>query len=63
MSKNKIIIVLPKVDIFKETKEERKVRVNCCGSAMFSKVVPNKKRLDKKKQRQQDKKEVSNYNV
>ena len=59
----KIEIKLPKVNVLKETPEERKARVNSAGSAMFSKVVPSKKRLSKKQQRQQDRKNVSDYEV
>ena len=51
---------LPPVDILKETPEQRRERVNSAGSAMFTKVVPNKKKLDKKKQRQNSRKEISN---
>lgn len=58
-----IKIKLPPINVLKETPEQRKERVNSAGSAMFSKVVPDKKKFDKKKQRQQNKKEVSNYNV
>lgn len=59
----KITIKVPKVDILKETPGERKERVKCAGSQMFSKVVPSKKHLNKKQQRQQDKKDVSIYEV
>ena len=59
--KKKIIIKLPPIDILKETPEERKVRINSQGSSMVSKVVPNKRKLDKKKQRQLNKKEISEY--
>ena len=61
--KQTIKIKLPPINVLKETPEQRKERVNSAGSAMFSKVVPSKKKFDKKKQRQQNKKEVSNYNV
>ena len=57
----KIIIKLPKTNILKETPEERKVRINSQGSSIVSKIVPNKRKLDKKKQRQLNKKEVRNY--
>ena len=57
----KIIIKLPKMNILKETPEERKARINSQGSSMVSKVVPNKRKLDKKKQRQLNKKEINNY--
>ena len=59
----KIKIKLPKVNVLKETPEERKARVNSAGSAMFSKVIPNKKRLSKKQQRQQNKKSAFDYEV
>ena len=59
--KKKIIIKLPPVDLLKETPEERRVRINSQGSSMVSKVVPNKRKLDKKKQRQLNKKEINNY--
>ena len=61
--KTKIKISLPPVDILKETPEQRKERINSAGRAMFSRVVPNKKKLDRKKQRQQDKREVHKYDV
>ena len=57
----KIVIVVPKINPLKETKEERKCRVKQAGSSMRSRVVPNKKKIDKKKQRQNDKKIVSKY--
>ena len=53
-------INLDNVNIIKETPEERKLRVNSAGSAMFTQVIPNKKKLDKKKQRQLSKKEIQN---
>ena len=59
----KIVIVVPKIDILKEGKEERKKRVQSMGSSMFTKIIPNKKKLSKKEQRQQNKKEVKNYDV
>lgn len=59
----KIKIHVPKVNLLKETPEERKARVNSAGSAMFSKVVPSKKKLNKKQQRQQDRKDISDYEV
>ena len=59
--KKKITIKLPPIDLLKETPEERKARINSQGSFMVSKVVPNKRKLDKKKQRQLNKKEVKNY--
>lgn len=59
--KKKMIIKLPPIDILKETPEERKARINSQGSSMVSKVVPNKRKLDKKKQRQLNKKEINNY--
>lgn len=57
----KIVIVVPKINPLKETKEERKCRVQQAGSSMRSRVVPNKKKIDKKKQRQNDKKIVIKY--
>ena len=59
--KKKIIIKLPPIDLLKETPEERKARINNQGSSMVSKVVPNKRKLDKKKQRQLNKKEINEY--
>ena len=58
--KKKIKIKIPPIDILKETPEQRKERVNSAGSAMFSKVVPSKKKLSNKQQRQKNKKEVTN---
>ena len=57
----KIIIKLPKTNILKETPEERKERVRNSGKSMMTKVVPNKKKLTTKQQRQKDNKEVNNY--
>lgn len=59
--KKKIVIKLPPIDLLKETPEERKARINNQGSSMVSKVVPNKRKLDKKKQRQLNKREIDNY--
>ena len=59
----KIKLKVPKINLLKETPEERKARVNSAGSAMFSKVVPSKKKLNKKQQRQQDRKDISGYEV
>ena len=62
----KIKIKVPKINLLKETPEERKVRGNSAGSAMFSKGVPSKKKLTKKnkeQQRQQDRKNISSYEV
>lgn len=59
--KKKIVIKLPKVNVLKETPEQRKERVRNSGSSMVTKVVPNKKRLTTKQQRQKDNKEVNNY--
>ena len=59
--KKKIVIKLPPIDLLKETPEEHKVRINSQGSSMVSKVVPNKRKLDKKKQRQLNKKEINKY--
>ena len=57
----KIKIKLPPINTMKETPEQHRERVNSAGSAMFSKVVPDKKKFDKKKQRQQGKKEINSY--
>ena len=57
----KIIIKLPKTNILKETPEERKERIQQSGSSMTTKIVPNKKYINKKKQRQLNKKEINNY--
>lgn len=59
--KKKITIMLPKIDIMKETSEERKQRVRNSGTSMVTKIVPNKKRLTKKQQRQTNNKEVREY--
>lgn len=59
--KKKITITLPKIDIMKETPEERKQRVRNSGTSMVTKIVPNKKRLTKKQQRQTNNKEVREY--
>ena len=59
----KIKLKVPKINLLKETPEERKARVNSAGSAMFSKVVPSKKKLNKKPQSQQDRKNISGYEV
>lgn len=57
--KTKLTIKIPSTNILKETPEQRKDRVTSAGSAMFTRIVPDKKKFDKKKQRQQDKKEIS----
>ena len=59
--KKKITIIVPKIDIMKETPEERKQRVRNSGTSMVTKIVPNKKRLTKKQQRQTNNKEVREY--
>ena len=59
--KKKIIIKIPPIDILKETPEERKARINSQGSSMVSKIVPNRRKLDTKKQRQLNKKEINKY--
>ena len=59
--KKKIIIKLPPIDLLKETSEERKARINNQGSSMTTKIVPSKRKLDKKKQRQLNKKEINEY--
>ena len=43
------------IDRVKETQQERKERVNSAGSAMFTHIVKDKTKFDKKKQRQLDK--------
>ena len=45
--------------IIKETREERRDRINKSGSSMITKVVPNKKYIGGKKQRQLNKKLLS----
>ena len=57
----KIIIKLPKMNILKETPEERKQRIQQSGSSMITKIVPNKKRKTTKQQRQSDSKEINKY--
>ena len=57
----KIIIKLPKMNILKETPEERKQRVQQSGSSMITKIVPNKKRKTTKQQRQSNSKEIKEY--
>lgn len=59
--KKKITITLPKIDIMKETPDERKQRVRNSGTSMVTKIVPNKKRLTKKQQRQTNNKKVREY--
>ena len=56
-----IKVKLPKINILKESPEERKIRVKQAGSAMITKIVPNKRKLPAKKQRQQDKNICKNY--
>lgn len=57
----KIIIRIPKMNILKETPEQRKERVQQSGSSMTTKIVPNKKRKTTKQQRQSDSKEIKEY--
>ena len=45
----------------KETPEERKERVKSAGSSMFTRIVPNKKRLSSKQQRQLNTKEMKEW--
>ena len=59
--KRVIKVKLPKINILKESQEERKIRVKQAGSAMITKIVPNKHKLTAKKQRQQDKNICKNY--
>ena len=54
-------IKIPPINILKETPEERKQRVQQSGSSMITKVVPNKKKLNKKQQRQMNLKEIKHY--
>ena len=57
----KIVVKVPKINILKETPEERKARVQQAGSSMRSRVVPNKKKLSNKQQRQADNKRIKEY--
>ena len=50
-----IVIKTKPHDIVKETPEERKVRVNSAGSEMRTRVVPDKTKFDRNKQKQKDK--------
>ena len=59
--KKKMIIKLPQLNILKETPEQRKERVRNSGNAMVTKIVPNKKKLNKKQQRQQNLKELNQW--
>ena len=52
-------IKLPKINILKETPEERKSRINKSGNHLASKPMENKKSISAKKQRQIDKKIIS----
>lgn len=61
MNKKKIIIKVPKINILKESPEERKQRIRQSGSSMITKVVPNKKRKTTKQQRQLNNKEIKEY--
>ena len=55
----KIKIKLPPINLLKETPEQRKERVNSAGSSMITKIAHNKKKLTKKQQRQQNRKDIS----
>lgn len=57
----KIILKLPKTNILKETQQERKMRVNTAGSSMVTKIVPNKRKLTTKQQRQENKQLSKRY--
>ena len=59
--KKKFTIKVPKINILKESPEERKERVRNSGNAMVTKIVPNKKKLNKKQQRQRDLKELNQW--
>ena len=59
--KKKIKIKVPPIDILKETSEERKERVRNSGNSMITRVVPNKRKLTTKQQRQRDSKEIKNW--
>ena len=61
MNKKKIIIKVPKINILKESPEERKQRIQQSGSSMITKVVPNKKRKTTKQLRQLNNKEIKEY--
>lgn len=41
-------------DLIKETKEERLERVNTAGSDMRTRIIPNKKKYNRKRQRRMD---------
>lgn len=58
--KDKIVIKVPKIDITKETPEQRLERVRH-GNVMRTRIVPNKKKLTNKQQRQLNNKERKNY--
>ena len=57
----KIVVKVSKINILKETPEERKARVQQAGSSMRSRVVPNKKKPSTKQQRQADNKRIREY--
>ena len=63
----KIVVKVPKINILKETPEERKARVQQAGSSMRSRVVPNKKkpsetkRQKRESERQADNKRIREY--
>lgn len=48
--------------IIKETPEQRKERVQQAGSSMRTRILPNKKNLTTKQQRQLDKKLIGEIN-
>ena len=55
MACSKTIIIKTKPhDITKETPEERKARVNSAGSEMRTRIVPDKTKFDRNKQKQKD---------
>jgi len=58
--KNKIVLKIPKIDIKKETPEQRLERVRH-GNVLRTRVVPNKKKLTNKQQRQSDSREIKDY--
>lgn len=52
---------ISKQNLVKETPEERKQRVNSAGSSMFTRIIPNKKKLSSKQQRQLNTKEMKEW--
>ena len=59
--KKKFTIKVPKINILKESPEERKERVRNSGSAMITKIVPIIKKPTKMQQRQRDLKELNQW--